>query len=301
MIDSIISAALTCAAFVPDIAQCAPLTFLIISLIARPLAKRALPFYVACVVLVVIANIPGLLNLAAPFFPRATMASMKAASAWLSNNVALAAFFKLTTSACVGVWIYIIVMFVGVLPKTPWVKTMLRARSELSVLGGIIICAHLLKVLAFPFFFLNPMFRNVWGVPSVYFMFIATVLIGIVLTVCFLVPWITSFRCVRRQMDPQKWKRIQKLAYPFMFLMLAQGIFLGLGHTFYGWPFTQAAGGMRILGTPSTFLLDTARYVAQTWIYTCLMIAYGIALYHKKRTTLPAAKKIKPGSTPERY
>lgn len=67
MIDSIISAALTCAAFVPDIAQCAPLTFLIISLIARPLAKRALPFYVACVVLVVIANIPGLLNLAAPF------------------------------------------------------------------------------------------------------------------------------------------------------------------------------------------------------------------------------------------
>ena len=67
-------------------------------------------------------------------------------------------------------------------------------------------------------------------------------------------------------MEPSTWRKVQKLAYPFTIFMLAQGLFLALGHALYLYPFD----GMRLFETlyqgGATFMSDFAGYVASAWI-----------------------------------
>ena len=65
-------------------------------------------------------------------------------------------------------------------------------------------------------------------------------------------------------MTHKKWKRTQKLAYPFMVLLVLQGILLAVGHAVYVGP--QAA--------------EYAQYVATAVLYVIFGLTYaGLKIY----------------------
>ncbi len=140
---------------------------------------------------------------------------------------------QLLASCYTGVAIYLLVMFAGALPKS-WAvtKRLLSVRSELSILGGFVILFHVVKVLPMVPLAFTSAYSRIWG-DALPWMFVATVVVGVPLLVCFLVPWITSFKFIRNRMEHKKWKRVQRLAYPFMALLVAQGMLLAAGHAAY--------------------------------------------------------------------
>lgn len=118
-------------------------------------------------------------------------------------------------------------------------------------------------------------------------MFIAGVLIGPLLTIAFVIPWISSFKVVRRRMEPLTWRNVQKLACPFTIFMLAQGRFLALGRALYLYPFD----GMRLFETlyqgGAAFRSDFAGYVASAWIYAALLVAYPVLRLRRRHKAKP--------------
>lgn len=247
-------------AFVPNLLQALPFVLAFALLLAKPLRSHPGPFYV--------------------FWTAAV-----AAVTWFDpvfESAALNAAVQLVTSAYTGVCLYFVVMFVGALDRTPWVKRLLSIRSELSVIGGIVIAAHLVRVAGFFALSLTPMWERVWGQPAAAFMFAAAVVVGVPLTVAFVVPWVTSFKVVRKRLSPKAWKRSQLLAYPFVILMAAQGFLLAVGHVLYGYPYNGTALLSAFAVDPASWLANFAQQVATAWMYATLGAGYVVLRLRKR-------------------
>lgn len=270
--------------FIPDIIQVAPIVLAFVIGCAKPLHEHPLWFYIPTTVVVVLVSIGPFLRFVCGGIAPAPIAAWDAALQTTERTYPLFGdVIDLLTSAVTGVFMYLIVMFVGALPHTPFVKKMLGIRSELSVLAGIIVMGHVTRIISFPFYFANQQFRAIWGDFAVWFMLIAAVIVGIPLTVFFVVPWITSFKCIRNRMAHTTWKKVQKLAYPFMIFMVLQGMLLAIGHATYGYPFTSQTAMMRIMGNPVDFLTSFAKYVATAWFYAVTGITYVIMRLRKRK------------------
>lgn len=246
--------------FVPNLLQVAPFVLAFALLFAKPMRNHPGPLY-------------------------AFWAAAVAAVTWFDptfESAALNAAVQLVTSAYTGICLYFIVMFVGTLDRTPWVKRLLSIRSELSVIGGIIIAAHLVRVVGFFTLSLTPMWGRIWGDPAAVFMFAAAVVVGVPLTVTFLIPWITSFKVVRKRLSPKVWKRTQLLAYPFVVLMAAQGFLLAVGHALYGYPYNGTALLSTFAADPASWLANFAQQVATAWMYVALGVGYVVLRLRKR-------------------
>ena len=195
---------------VPDILQALVFTIAFVLALGTTLRKHPIPFYVVFIVA------------SALTFP--DLASINQVAYIIVNILA---------SCYTGVAFYLLVMFTGALPpKWGFTKLLYSIRSQLSILAGFIIASHVIKVI----FFVPMSFTGYWPLiwRSAYpIMFVASTVVGLPLLVCFLAPWITSFPGVRKRMDAGKWKRVQRLAYPFMALLVLQGILLAAGHAVY--------------------------------------------------------------------
>lgn len=278
--------------FIPDIVQAAPFILAFIIGCIQPLRRRPALFYLAFGIMVALQTAPDFGSFVFGGRPPAALQAYVSAFESLKTSIPLVGdLFDLTTGACTGVWFYLVVMFIGVLPKTPLVKRLYTVRSELSILGGIIVFGHVLRVIFFPLYFLVPQFRAVWGIPGVYFMALAGAVVAIPLLICFLVPWVTSFKSIRSAMSARAWKRSQKLAYPFMILMILQGLFFGLGHGFYD--LNGAGMGMMSMGgvPVADKITETIQHFSQAAVYALLLVAYVALL--AKRTVERRKKKRK--------
>lgn len=280
--------------FIPNLMQAAPFVIGFALLFAKPLRKHPGLFYAIWTPMVVAVTwtdpVVSVLQESTPVF---VLAFDHGLDAFRETSPIIDGVFQFFTSSFTGVCLYLVVMFIGALKKTPIVKKLLSIRSELSVLGGIIIMGHVIRIIDFPFLFLNPAWSDIWGYPAADFMFIATVVVGPLLTLTFLIPWITSFRVVRNAMSHTTWKKTQKLAYPFMALMIAQGFFLALGHCLYGYPYTEMDTLMAIMSNPTQWLGTFAQQVATAWMYLTLGVAYlvlRIRKYQEDRARKHAAK-----------
>lgn len=190
-------------------------------------------------------------------------------------------------SSYTGVAFYLVVMFAGALDKRkPWVKTLLSVRSELSIIGGFIIFAHCVRVAFMPFLALLGPWDAIWGEASLP-MFLAIAIIGPALTVCFLVPWVTSFRFIRSKMSHARWKKIQRLAYPFMALMLAQGCLLAVGHAVYVWHHFGSYASPEV--EFAKYVLTAATYFAFAVAYACLKAKGASQTAEKTRADIEAS------------
>lgn len=268
--------------FIPNLIQIAPFALAFALVFAGMLRKHAGVFYSFWTLAVVAVSwyAPVVLALgdATPSFVLAYQASLEAAE---SSQPLIESAVTLLTSSFTGVFFYLIVMFSGALEKTPFVKRLLSVRSELSVLGGIIIMGHVVRVISFPLLFLSPIAEKIWGSLASGAMFAASVVIGPLLTLVFVIPWITSFKAVRRRMSHTTWKKTQMLAYPFMALMIAQGFFLAVGHCLYGYPYDGATTTMALMNNPVSWLGSFAQNVATAWMYLALGGAYLVLRLRK--------------------
>lgn len=171
---------------------------------------------------------------------------------------AIWAIIQLFSSCYTGVAFYLAVMFAGAIPKSWQVtKRLLSIRSEMSIAGGFVIFAHCVRVA-----FMVPLsFSSYWG--SIWSeaampMLIACGIVGPALLICFMVSWVTSFPFVRKNMSFKTWKKTQRLAYPFMALLVLQGFLLAVGHGVY-------------VGVGSA---DSVRYAATALTYLTIGVMY---------------------------
>lgn len=244
---------------IPSILQVLPFVAAFSVLCAKALRSNPLPFYLGWTAVAVLATWGGLAS-ALPAFDKV---------------------IQLLASSYVGVSFYLVVMFVGAFDRTPLVKRVLSVRSELSIIGGILVMGHLVRVFGFLAMSFTPQWGQIWGHPAAELMFAAAVLVGLPLTATFVVPWITSFPFVRARMSAKMWKRTQKLAYPFMFLMVAQGFLLALGHALYGYPFDGSVM-MVLMQNPVEWLATFAQQVATEWTYLALGAGYAVLRLRKR-------------------
>ena len=201
-----------------------------------PFVPDIVPSILQALVIVVAVNLavgPALRKWAWLAYTVAALACILTFIPQVPDIPAVGVALDILASCYTGVAIYLVVMFAGALPR-PWklTKRLLSIRSELSILGGIIIAFHVVKVIFFVPMSLTPMWTLIWKRASTW-MFAASTLVGVPLLACFAIPWVTSFPAVRRRMTHARWKKTQRLAYPFMALLVAQGILLSCGHAAY--------------------------------------------------------------------
>ncbi|WP_240480583.1 hypothetical protein [Denitrobacterium detoxificans] len=222
---------------VPNIVQALVVATAFALLCAKPLHKQPLPFYAAFIAASALTFVPAVKD---------------------------ATVVRIMASAYTGVAFYLLVMFAGALPRK-WEVTrkLLSIRSELSILAGFIILAHSARVIFMVPVSFMPVWSNIWGDAAPY-MLAATSFVGVPLLICFLVPWITSFKRVRRRMKGTTWKKVQRLAYPFMALLVAQGMLLAVAHALYVGPTSE----------------DFATYVITGCLYATLGIVYAALKFY---------------------
>lgn len=113
-----------------------------------------------------------------------------------------------------GVGLIVIVMFIGVLPKTTLVKNLLAIRTEMSVIGATILAGHTIAYL--PLIFDTPRSTET---------LVLYWILGPIISALLVLPWITSFRTVRKRMKGSTWKKLQTYtAVPMFVVMLLFGI-----------------------------------------------------------------------------
>ncbi|MFI3318775.1 MAG: hypothetical protein SNH88_06275 [Rikenellaceae bacterium] len=134
--------------------------------------------------------------------------------------------------------VLVIIMYMGALSaKIPAVGKLLSIRKELSIIVGFPVLAHVVKRLfgTFPggwqYFFdhetyiQNPRVVSVLGSGITSFAFV----LGLVMTILFLVLWITSFDSVHRKMGTKRWKSVQRWSYGLYAMLFLHSLALQVG------------------------------------------------------------------------
>lgn len=111
--------------------------------------------------------------------------------------------------------IFMVVMFLGCVKNhTPLTRKFMEIRGELSIIGCIFALTHNIIYGRRYFVWLLfdwSQFKNINQ--------LVAVILSVILVILMLILMVTSFRCVRSKMSAKIWKNIQKLAYPFFYII----------------------------------------------------------------------------------
>lgn len=122
-------------------------------------------------------------------------------------------FFVLIQKCLLPLALFVVVMYIGVLPRTSrpcmWLKAV---RAELSIVAWILSLGHMAVYLV------TYLPRLLTG-GRMDLNVIASFFVAVVLLVLLLVLGVTSFNFVKKRMHTETWKKVQKLAYPFFLLV----------------------------------------------------------------------------------
>lgn len=113
-----------------------------------------------------------------------------------------------------GTSMFIIVMMIGALQNNNIIKKwFMPIRGELSIIASIFVLLH-------NFYYGEYYFKILFTNPSELdaYRIVATI-VSLVLIAIMIPLFITSFKCVRNKMSAKKWKKLQKKAYVFYFLI----------------------------------------------------------------------------------
>ncbi|MDO5101181.1 MAG: hypothetical protein Q4D52_06430 [Eubacteriales bacterium] len=109
---------------------------------------------------------------------------------------------------------FVVVMYLGVFAKQNAVtKRLFPIRGELSIIGSLLTITHnvIFGIHYFPQLFLRPQTMPLRT--------LAAAGVSVLLLLLLIPLFITSFKCIRKKMKAAKWKRLQRLAYPFFMLI----------------------------------------------------------------------------------
>ncbi len=109
---------------------------------------------------------------------------------------------------------FIIVMYLGTITKhnSQTIKLM-KIRGEISIIGCILAFGHnvIYGTVYFPMLLFNRQALD--GLR------LTAALLTIALILLMIPLFLTSFQCIRKKMNPRSWKKLQRLAYPFYYLI----------------------------------------------------------------------------------
>ena len=117
----------------------------------------------------------------------------------------------------ISIAFFILVMFAGAL-NSKWKisRKLLSIRAELAIIASIFIIPHSVIYLIRLIVLKLPKMINTGIVPTLY---IGYIIVGIIAFIIMIPLFITSFKNIRRKMQSAQWRKLQKRAYIFYFLV----------------------------------------------------------------------------------
>jgi DMSO/TMAO reductase YedYZ heme-binding membrane subunit len=110
--------------------------------------------------------------------------------------------------------LFIVIMYIGALDANrPGVRSLLKIRAEMSIVASILTLGH---NIIYGFSYFPRLFTRPGDMRPEY---VAASVVTLVLLALMIPLFVTSFPKVRRKMNARKWKRLQRLAYPFYLLI----------------------------------------------------------------------------------
>lgn len=124
------------------------------------------------------------------------------------------ALFLLMQKCTLAFVLFVIVMYIGVLPQRSRARAYLASvRAELSIIAWILSLGHMVRYLASYI----PQISHGFGHIGEFVL--SSLAVALLLFVLLAVLGVTSFRFVKKHMSPHLWKRVQQFAYLFFLLV----------------------------------------------------------------------------------
>lgn len=145
-------------------------------------------------------------------------------SYFIYKNVTMPEFVKtyllgIFTTGTLGIAGFYIVMFTGALRNgSPLIKKLMMIRGELSILSCILMFAHLA---IFGPSYIEMAAKNASVMSK---SLLVSIICGTVLLIQMIYLGVTSIKAVRRKFKAKTWKKLQRTAYLFYFLMYVHGV-----------------------------------------------------------------------------
>ncbi len=138
---------------------------------------------------------------------------MSATASYKLLPFSLQIIFQIFSKASLASALFIIVMYIGILPrKSIYFNHFMPLRAELSIIASILTLGH---NISYGSHYFIALFTNKKLPSNLYYASIVSlIMIAIMLPL-----FITSFKTVRKKMRGKTWKKLQKTAYLFYFLM----------------------------------------------------------------------------------
>ncbi len=120
----------------------------------------------------------------------------------------------------VAMALFAIVMFIGILPQDSRAGSWMRpVRSQISIVACILCAGH---IIGYVVSYVPRVFAGALANPFV----AAGLVAALALTILLVVLGVTSIQRVKRIMSPTKWRRVQRLAYPFFILACVHALLM---------------------------------------------------------------------------
>ncbi len=134
--------------------------------------------------------------------------------------------------------ILVIIMYMGAFrPSIPAIAKLMNIRKELSIMVGFAVIPHAINRIimvvpsAYQFFADRSTLEQQHEIVSVWGQGVmnAVFLLGILMTLLFIVLWVTSFTGIRRKMGFKKWKAVQRWSYVLYAMLFIHAVGIDTG------------------------------------------------------------------------
>ena len=150
---------------------------------------------------------------------------------FFGNSNSLIYISKYFTVGYLSLAFFTIVMFLGAVNNnSKIIKNLLSIRSQLSIIATILLLPHLFSLLKISFYDLINIKLSLAFISS---------LISFALIILLIILFITSFSQIKKKFKDIRWKKIQKLSYPFYFLLYIHLIIVNIPHLKLGVRFSS--------------------------------------------------------------
>lgn len=274
---------------IPDVIRGTVIAFVFAYFLRRQIKKYPVVFYIYPGLIFLWFTFYGIVNL----LPGNLFQAWGLADSWISDIGWFPQRLGLVTP--VGIGFLIIVMFIGVLPKTKVVVEFFKIRSEMSIMGSTLLVAHGVMRLGTAVYYLNLTGKYQEGF-NLYTLGYGV--IGPIILALILIPWFTSFKFVRRRLTPRIWKMLQKnLGVPLFVGMLLFGCVINGAWSIM--PFQNFSDRWNVTVTASGDPLSLGdgigfgTNILSAKIYLFLLISYLILRIKKVKKTAGSIRAVK--------
>lgn len=122
--------------------------------------------------------------------------------------------FLLVQKCTLALALFIVVMYIGVFNRDSKIRSyFMPIRKELSIMAWFLSLGHMVMYMSA---YAERLLGSAISLPA---NILTSLVISLVLFVLLLILGFTSFDFIKKRMSKQNWKRVQRLSYPFFFLI----------------------------------------------------------------------------------